>query len=248
VGWKSPACLSDFVLNSATLYGDDQGVAPGELITLTGFGIGPDSGVAYQPDSQGMVPRQLAGVQVLFDGEPAPVLYVQSRQVNAQAPFELSGKTLTNVSLVYNGVPVGSMTVRANPGRPGIFRLHAGVSTQAVALNQDGTLNGGSNPAARGSIVAVWGTGFPSIDAPCATGGLNPPGPVNLASGWQVSFGIEEVVYVGSAPGLLCGIVQINLLVPPSGPTMDRLLPQFGNPSMNQVGGAASIGATIAVK
>jgi uncharacterized protein (TIGR03437 family) len=187
-------------------------------------------------------------VQVLFDGEPAPVLYAQSRQVNAQAPFELSGKTVTNISLVYNKVTVGSMTVTANQGRPGIFRLQTGVSPQAVALNQDGTINGISTPAARGSIVAVWGTGFPPIDAPCATGGLNPSGPVNLAGGWQVSSGIDTVVYAGSAPGLLCGIVQINLLVPPSGPTMDRLLPQFGNPSLNRVGAAASIGATIAVK
>jgi uncharacterized protein (TIGR03437 family) len=223
-------------------------VAPGELITLTGFGIGPDAGVAYQPDDQGMAPRQLAGVQVLFDGEPAPVLYAQSRQVNAQAPFELSGKTLTKISLVYNQVTVGSMTVPANQGRPGLFRLRAGVSSQAVALNQDGTLNGVSNPAARGSIVAVWGTGFPPIDAPCATGGLNPSRPVDLAAGWKVQFGIETVVYAGSAPGLLCGIVQINLVVPPSGPVIDRLLPQFGNPSMNRVGGAASIGATVAVK
>jgi uncharacterized protein (TIGR03437 family) len=247
-GWKSPACLSEYVLNSATLYGDDQGVAPGELITLTGFGLGPDEGVAYQPDAQGMVPRQLAGVQVLFHGEPAPVLYAQARQVNAQAPFELAGKTRTNISLVYNGVTVGSTTAAANQGRPGIFRLRTGVSTQAVALNQDGTLNGAANPAPRGSIVAVWGTGFPPLDAPCATGGLNPPGPVNLAAGWIIALNIEEVVYAGSAPGLLCGIVQINLVVPPSGPTNDRLLPQFGNPSMNRVGGAASIGATMAVR
>jgi uncharacterized protein (TIGR03437 family) len=247
-GARAPACMSESVLNSATLYGDDQGVAPGELITLTGFGIGPDAGVAYQPDDQGMVPRQLAGVQVLFDGEPAPVLYAQSRQVNAQAPFELSGKTLTNISLVYNQVTVGSVTVPANQGKPGIFRLHAGVSSQAVALNQDGTLNGVSNPAARGSIVAVWGTGFPPIDAPCATGGLNPSGPVNLAAGWKIAFGNADVVYAGSAPGLLCGIVQINLVVPPSGPTNDRLLPQFGNPSMNRVGSSANVGATIAVK
>jgi uncharacterized protein (TIGR03437 family) len=235
--WRAPACLSESVLNSATLYGDDQGVAPGELITLTGFGIGPDACVAYQPDEQGMAPRQLAGERVLFDGEPAPVLYAQSRQVNAQAPFELSGKTLTNISLVYNQVTVGSMTVRANQGRPGIFRLQAGVSSQAVALNQDGTLNGVSNPAARGSIVAVWGTGFPPIDAPCSTGGLNPSGPVNLAAGWRVAFGIEAVVYAGSAPGLLCGIVQINLVVPASGPAIDRLLPQFGNPLTNRAGG-----------
>jgi uncharacterized protein (TIGR03437 family) len=236
------------VLNAATSYGDNQGVAPGELITLTGFGLGPDAGVAYRPDDQGMVPRQLARVQVLFDGEPAPVLYAQSRQVNAQAPFELSGKTLTTISLVYNDVTVGSVTVPANQGKPGLFRLQPGASPQAVALNQDGTVNRTSNPAPRGSIVSVWGTGFPPIDAPCATGGVNPSGPVDLAGGWKVAFGIDTVLYAGSAPGLLCGIVQINLAVAPSGPSNDRLLPQFGNPSMNRTGSAAIVGSTIAVK
>ncbi len=236
------------MLNAATSYGDNQGVAPGELITLTGFGLGPETGVAYLPDDQGMVPRQLARVQVLFDGEPAPVLYAQSRQVNAQAPFELSGKTLTTISLVYNDVTVGSVTLPANQGKPGLFRLQPGVSAQAVAVNQDGTVNRASNPAPRGSIVSVWGTGFPPIDAPCATGSLNPAGPVDLAGGWKVAFTVETVVYAGSAPGLLCGIVQINVVVPPSGGLTDRLLPQFGNPSMNRPGSAAIVGATIAVK
>jgi len=31
-------------------------------------------------------------------------------------------------------------------------------------------------------------------------------------------------------------------------PASDRVLPQFGNPSMNRVGGAAITGATVAVK
>ena len=70
-GWTAPACLSTDVLNSATLDGS-SGIAPGELITLTGFGIGPDIGVIYQPDAQGNVPTQLGGVQVLFDGAPVP--------------------------------------------------------------------------------------------------------------------------------------------------------------------------------
>ena len=248
-GWAAPACLSPTVLNVATFYGDDKGVAPGEFISLTGFGIGPDPGVAYQPDAQGMVPRQLAGVQVLFDGEPAPVIYAQSRQVNAQAPFELSGKTDTTISLVYNGVTVGSTTVKANAGRPGIFRKQPGAASQAVARNQEGTVNGTSNPAARGSIVTLWGTGFPPIDADCPTGGLNPPARVPLAAGWQVALSdISEVVYAGSAPGQLCGIVQIDLVVAGSVPTVDRIVPQFGNPVTFRAGELAPIGATIAVK
>jgi uncharacterized protein (TIGR03437 family) len=247
--WTAPACLSPTVLNAATFYGDDQGVAPGEFISLTGFGIGPDTGAVYQPDAQGMVPRELAGVRVLFDGEPAPVIYAQSRQVNAQAPFELSGKTVTNISLVYNEVTVGSISVQANAGRPGIFRLHPGVASQAVAVNQDGTLNGVSNPAARNSIVSIWGTGFPPLDPPCATGGLNPPKAVNLAAGWQIYLGDgNQVVYAGSAPGQLCGVVQINLLLPSTAGAVEDLRPQSGNPMTGQTGGASAIGATVAVK
>jgi uncharacterized protein (TIGR03437 family) len=222
-GWSAPACLSPNVLNSATLSEEGGATVPGELITLTGFGIGPATGVAYQPDAQGQIPRQLAGVQVLFDGQPAPVLYAQSQQVNAQAPVELSGKTQTNITLVYDQATLGSITSPVMPfGSPGIFRLQPGVSSPALAENQDATLNGPSNPAPRGSIVAIWGTGFGLLDPSCATGGLNPPGPVNLAAG----LGVETVgssalggpgapaLYAGSAPTLPCGVVQINFAVP----------------------------------
>jgi uncharacterized protein (TIGR03437 family) len=249
-GWKAPVCLSPTVLNAATFYGDDKGVIPGEFVALTGFGIGPDTGVAYQPDADGKVPRELAGVQVLFDGEPAPVLFAQSGQVNAQAPFELAGKATATISLVYNGTTAGSMTVRADAGRPGIFRLHPATSFQAVAVNQDGTVNGASSPADRGSMVTLWGTGFPSLTPPCETGGLNPSQSVNLfAEGFVVSLGGEggQVVYAGSAPGELCGVMQINMLLSPSAAAGAHLRPQFGNP-MTYQSGASAIGATIAVK
>ena len=221
-GWRAPACLSPTVLNAATL-SQGYAVVPGELVTLTGFGIGPDSGVAYQPDAQGQIPRQLAGVQVLFDGQPAPVLYAQSQQVNAQAPVELSGQAQTTITVVYNQATVGSITAPVQPfGDPGIFRLQPGVASQALAENQDTTLNGPSNPAPRGSIVAIWGTGFGLIDPSCATGGLNPPGPVNLAAGLSADMvggtppgaPAAPAIYAGSAPTLPCGVVQINFAVP----------------------------------
>jgi uncharacterized protein (TIGR03437 family) len=136
---------------------------------------------------------------------------------------ELSGKTQTNVTLVYNQATFGSIAVQVTPhGDPGIFRLQPNVSSQAVAENQDGTLNGPSNPAPRGSIVAVWGTGFGLLDPPCSTGGLNPPGPVNLAAGLSVDMvdgtppggPAAPALYAGSAPTLPCGVVQINFAVP----------------------------------
>jgi len=215
-GWQAPSCVSPAVLNSTSLFGSGA-ISPGEFVTLTGLGIGPDEGVVYQPDLQGRAPLSLSGVRVLFDGNPAPVLYAQARQVNTLVPFELAGRISTEVTIEYNGSVLGPITVPIVFGAPGIFRLEPNVSAQALATNEDGTRNGPSNPAPAGSIVSVWGTGFGPIYPGCETGGLNPPGPVNLFPGNSVGIfdgRLELVEYAGSAPTQLCGVVQINLRVP----------------------------------
>jgi uncharacterized protein (TIGR03437 family) len=224
-GWTAAACLSTNVLNAATQSGYG-GIAPGELVTLTGFGIGPDAGVAYQPDAQGNVPTQLAGVQVLFDGAPAPVLYAQSRQINAIAPVGLAVDGPVHVTVIYNGQQFGPALAEATFASPGIFRLQLGQSAQAVAINQDGTINTPTNPAARGSVVTVWGTGYGPTNPPCQTGGLNVPDAAPLSPGMSAliynltpnPLGVRiipaPVQYAGSAPSLVCGVVQINFQVP----------------------------------
>ena len=221
-GWIAPPCMTLTLFNSARL--STAYASPGEFISLLGFGIGPETGSGAQAGPNG-TPLTLGGVQVLFDGIPAPVVYAQSRQVNAQAPFELAGQTSTVVTLQYNGATFGPVTVPVRFGDPGLFRLQPNVSAQAYAVNQDGTINGPSNPAARGSIVALWGTGFGSVDPGCSTGGLNAPGPVNLASGLGVTIGGGGAIqYAGGAPTLACGIVQINMQVPLDGPSGARAL------------------------
>lgn len=251
-GWSAPPCLSASVLNSATLSGWSV-VAPGELITLTGFAIGPDVGAVYQPDTQGQVPRELASVQVLFNGQPAPVLYAQSRQINALVPIELSGQTQTSITVAYNHATFGPISASVAPfGAQGIFRLQPGASSQAAAINQDGTVNGPSNPATRGSAVAVWGTGFGVTDPPCATGSLNAPGPVNLAAGLSAELFDGRVVpalYAGSAPALLCGVEQINFLVPTyATPGVYQFFPWSVGLNSGPAGSEGTIGVTIFVK
>jgi uncharacterized protein (TIGR03437 family) len=229
-GWSAPACLSSEVENAASLLG---GISPGELVSLTGFGIGPDVGVVYQPGPQGLAPTSLGGVSVSFNGIPAPLTYAQSRQVNAQVPFEVSTSTTSEtkvaVTLTYNHQTFGPYPMESSwLGPPGIFRLQPGVSTQAAALNQDETVNGPSNPAQPGSVVSVYGTGYGPLAPPCSTGGLNPPGPVSLYwSGTPVGYPVENE---GAAPMLLCGIVQFNIQVPLNAPAGPLLLTPYVNP------------------
>jgi uncharacterized protein (TIGR03437 family) len=221
-GWSAPACLSPDVLNSAGLYSRGY-VSPGEFVSLTGLGIGPQTGVAYQPGAQGQAPVALYGVKVFFDGQQAPLTYVQSRQVNALAPFELSPGATTAITLEYNGAMFGPVYLPVSSAEPDFFRLQPNVSAQALAVNQDGTFNGPSNPASAGSVVAFWGTGFGPTDPACPTGALNAPTPVNLAPGTSFRFN-GPVEYIGGAPTLLCGVVQINMQIPAQTPPGTLLL------------------------
>jgi uncharacterized protein (TIGR03437 family) len=209
-GWTAPACLSTGVLNAATM-NPGMGVAPGELITLSGFGIGPETGVGYQPGADGSVPDKLGGVQVFFDGSPAPVLYAQSGQINAIAPSAFKDQTSTLVAVTYNGQEFGGLSVPVVPANPGVFRLSA-ASSQAVAINQDSTINGPSNPAAPGSIVSIFTTGVGLTDPPCTVGSRN----LAYSTGLDPSIvvNLPGLTYAGSAPGLVCGVVQMNVRVP----------------------------------
>jgi uncharacterized protein (TIGR03437 family) len=159
---------------------------------------------------------------VFFGNVAAPLLYVQSQQINAVAPFEIAGGASTNLRVEYNGALIGSGVLSVNGADPGIFRLHGGYSDQAAALNQDGTVNGPTNPAATGSVVALFGTGFGLADLPLVTGGISPL----VASQYQanVNVSIEEVLggasvpadvlYAGIAPGQLAGVGQIHIRIP----------------------------------
>jgi uncharacterized protein (TIGR03437 family) len=250
-GWNAPPCLSPNVVHAATLAAGDT-ISPGQLISLTGFGIGPETGVVYQPGPQGQAPLALAGVQVSFNGQAAPLIYAQSRQINAVAPVELDGRTSTSIRVQYNGIAFGPVVVRVAFAAPELFRLHPGVSTQAAAINQDGTVNSPLNPAPRGSIVALYATGFGLTTPGCLTGALNPPIAANLRAtvlSWATPPKVPDVLYAGGAPTLLCGVQQINLRIPDQVPEpLNAVRITLSAQVQNQFGVNTTQGTTIAVK
>ncbi len=208
---KSDApCISLAVANSANLV--EGAIAPGELVTLRGLGIGPDTGVAAS-DS---IPFDLAGVRVLFDGVPGAILYAQSKQVNVQAPFEMTGP-VSHIEVQYNGASSDVNPVRVVPVAPAIFQPYPS-SGEALAFNEDGSINSLSNPAAKGSIVTLFGTGAGQFSG-ASTGGVN-QGKAALGQDVQVGIGNffprenAEILYAGPASGASSGVFQINFRIP----------------------------------
>jgi uncharacterized protein (TIGR03437 family) len=191
-------------------------VAPGQIVTLTGSGLGPAVGVSARPSAAGAIESRLSDVRVLFDGVPAPLLFVRTDQINAIVPYALYGRFSSRIQVEMGtsfSIPIELKVVDAAPG---IFTTNGSGRGQAAVLNQDFTPNSLANPALRGSIVEVFGTGEGQTDPPGQDGRIiatdlrRPLSPVTATIGGRPA----EITYIGSAPGLVSGVFQANLRIP----------------------------------
>jgi uncharacterized protein (TIGR03437 family) len=175
---------------------------------------------ASQTAKDGTLATVVSDTQVLFDGVPAPIVYVMGNQTSAMVPYQVSMQPTTSVQVVYQGVRSDPVTCKVVPQAPGIYTLNFQGSGQGAILNQDGvTVNGVGAPAVRGSVVSVYMTGE-GLTAPAGvTGAITPAdgsGLKNLVAAVSATVGgvPAEVEYAGSAPGMVAGIAQVNVRIP----------------------------------
>lgn len=238
---SKPSFGAATVVDAASFKG--SGVAPGELISLFGTGIGPDTPVSNSgfDGGTGALPSSLGGVSVTFDGVPAPLIFVSNTQVNLQVPYEVAGRPSAVVVVQNQGSASDPVNVPVLEAQPGLF-MQAGTS-QAVALNQDGSVNSSLMPAPKGSVITLFATGPGVVDPPVGTGKPASALPLSSASGVSATIaGLEaRVLFGGLAPGFV-GLMQVNVEIPQSASSGSQ-------PVQLAVSGQASpSGATIAVK
>lgn len=208
-----PGAVSQLtIVNAASL--QSSSVAPGEMVSIFGAGIGPSASATAQLDSQGRIATQLGGIQVWFNGTPAPLLYAGSNQINALVPYEVAGLDTADLRVVAAGSDLGRSTVGVASSSPAIFTVSNG-SGQAAALNADGSPNSPDNPAPRGSVIVLYGTGAGLTDPDGVDGKLAaPPYPAPLLPvGVRIGDYDAEILYAGEAPGF-AGLLQLNVRVP----------------------------------
>jgi uncharacterized protein (TIGR03437 family) len=155
-----PPAPRTFGVANAAAGGLSGRLAPAEIISVFGPGIGPPIAAAAAPVA-GFYPKTLDGVQVSIDGMNMPLLYVSANQINAVVPMGLTPGAAATVR-VTNGTTV-------SPDYPVWIDASAAQAFPNV-LNQDGTLNSQANPAKSGTAVTFFGTGWQSSFAPLADG------------------------------------------------------------------------------
>jgi uncharacterized protein (TIGR03437 family) len=167
-------------------------------------------------DGAGRVTRFLAGTRVLWDGQPSPVLYAQQGQVNAVVPYGVAGKDRVQVQVEARAQKSNVLLAAVTPSAPGLFTLDASGTGQAAAVNQDNSLNSAANPAPRGSVVSLFAAGTGETAPPGTDGetAISPlPAPV-LPVSVQIAGHDAEILFAGSVPGLVAGILQVNVRIP----------------------------------
>jgi len=221
------------VANAASFQGG--AVAPGEIVTAFGTGLGPAGLEEAQLSPQGKLSSALGGTQVFFDGIPAPLIYVTAQAVSAVVPYEVAGEPATQMVVVRNGQGTQPESLPVAASAPALFTADSSGAGQAAARNEDGSLNSPQNGAAPGSIVVLYATGEGQTSPGGVDGRIStevvpkPLAPVSVQIGGMPA----EVLYAGAAPQAVAGLLQLNVRVPVS-------LSRGANPVVLTVGANSS--------
>ncbi len=198
-------------------------VSPGGIYSLyapTGspLNLGPATGVGNAGyDAYGFLSTRLSGVSVTFDGIAAPLFYVSGGLINVQAPFEIAGKTSTNVVVNFygstNATPVPVPVLKEQPA----FFTVTPEGTDSIVVNPDGTLNSKTNPATRNTYVTAYGTGIGAVAG--VVTGQGAPFENTLTPNYTCTIGNSNVsfiftpAFVGYTPTAV-GLAQFTFQVP----------------------------------
>lgn len=179
-------------------------VAPLEIVSISGIGLGPATAVTAEPDA-GKLPKTLGGTRVLFDGVEAALLSVQERQVIAAVPAAIGDTVRLRVE--YQGRATNDVTLAGASAAPGIF---------TPILNEDGSENGESTPAPAGAAVSFNVTGLGAVDAALEDGQTVGDEEVRPVQSFEVTIGgvIAEVLSARVPARQLPGVIAVRVRVP----------------------------------
>jgi len=189
-------------------------ITPGLILSLQGSALGPVAGINGSITAAGAFETTLNGYRVLFDGVPAPILYSSDTRMDVVAPYAIAGRQSSRVQVENAGARSDAVELSHSPdAAPGIFSTDGSGRGQAAALNENGSVNNAANPASQTGILVFYATGEGQTRPAGQDGRIIatdlrvPVLPVAVNVG-----GVPvEVIYAGSAPNLVSGVMQVNV-------------------------------------
>jgi uncharacterized protein (TIGR03437 family) len=163
------------------------------------------------------MPTIFMGVTISFNGEEAPIYYVESAngvdQVTVQVPFEVQPGPTVALTIIGAG-ETATVMVPVKPLAPGIFTSVYDGKNYAAAVRPDGSHVSPTNPAQRGENIQLYITGLGQATPTIATG---LPGVANQTIVSPLIVGLNNggvpLISAVYGPGLI-GVYVVTLQVP----------------------------------
>jgi uncharacterized protein (TIGR03437 family) len=211
----TPPITVSTVANAASYA--QEAVAPGEIIVVSGAGLGPAALTVGAVDPiSGRLATIVGGTSVLFDGVAAPLVNASATQLTAIVPYEVDGKNSTQMKVSFNGQTSSPTTLTVAPSFPGLFSADSSGTGQALASNADSSPNSAASPANTGDTITLFGTGEGQTDPQGVDGQIADdvsPQPV-LSLSVTIGGIPAEVISDGGAQGQPAGYLQVSVQVP----------------------------------
>lgn len=223
----NPVISEAGIVNSASYLGG--AVSPGEFLSIFGTDLGPEMLIALQLTPDGThVEKSLGGTRVLFDGIPAPLVFVRSDQISAIVPFAVAGKPSTTITVDAGGRLSNAVAMPVAGSAPGVFTLNSSGTGASAVLDLNFQAVGPNNVVDPGEIILIFAHGGGLTNPLLGDGELvgNTLPFINQNVAVDIDGLPADVLYAGGAPGLVNGVLQVNARVPPgvgAGPVSMRI-------------------------
>ncbi len=212
IGPQDAAFTAEGVVNAATF---TSGIAPGGIIAIFGSGLsGPASATTVD-----------------VDGTPLTLFFASPFQIDAALPAGIAPGTHT--LRVRSQYGTAQQTVAVAALAPAIFLV--GTPPAGALQNQDYSLNGPSNPAARGRVMMIYATGLGTVVRQGLFSVTTTPVSV-VVNGTEIPS-----TFAGLVSGYV-GLYQVNIMIPSSA------APGLGVPLILKQGGALSNTVSAAIQ
>jgi uncharacterized protein (TIGR03437 family) len=208
------------VLNAANFL-PGRPLAPGVIASIFSRGapFSQETRVFNELPEPLPLPLTLADVAVFLNGHPVPLLFVSPNQINFIVPGNAPDVGSADLRVVRqsSGATLAAGPVEMNEVSPALFTLPSTGSGQVALVNEDGTVSGPTNPARRGTVVSIYGTGQGRVQGAPPDGfpatGLSPTDEKPRVLINNVPVSEDAVSFSGLAPGFV-GLWQINVRIP----------------------------------
>jgi uncharacterized protein (TIGR03437 family) len=210
-----PVASADGLVSAATFnHNTATGISPGEILTLFGQYLGPTNLAKLTVNSSGLVDTTIAGIKVLFNDVPGPMIFTSLGQLAVVVPYSLAGQSTVNVVVSSNGIQTSPMTFNVVPANPALFTLSStGKGDAAIVRHNDASVVSATSPAAPGEVLELYGEGYGSVPPVLPDGAL-----VGTARSVPATLLIDgntvSTLYAGAAGGEINGMLQVNFAVP----------------------------------